>query len=218
MYSLNATSFIDPRGQLLFDITFRDGDSILEKRIEVEDFMDMLNSARKDSVSLQEVDIYPPEIRRALKGRDGDFKALMLFPAKMRGISYMGKVFYVPFPTLLMEVSFRNHGRQYANMFALDSDNPTVDSKVYWYPFGNVGDSGSICFGNISVEINGIKDCPKLFDAFINGATNNDLYDRERNKMEYGQGQLLDELSKLDTYPVEWLVEKGDTTYGDFFK
>ena len=98
-------------------------------------------------------------------------------------------------------------------IFALDTDEPTSESKLFHYPYGNVRESGSICFGNITLKVKDIADAPKVFDDFLCGKTNNDLY-HTQNTRGFSQGELVSYVENLEVYPKELLLKNGKT-FGD---
>jgi len=76
----------------------------------------------------------------------------------------------------------------------------------YYYPFGNVSDSGGICMGNIRVTMKSMCDASIFVDAFFDGITNHDYVVRgSRVTVKKGQMELLKALHGKDKFPERWL-------------
>ena len=212
MYELKAFSVTDKYGNLYFDTSFRDGERVVEKRVEPKKLAEILLGSVKDEVKFLPVPTNLPECvkiaRMATDGCQDSFEVVMVFPEKKRGFSYMGNPLFIPFPALVMKVSFVRGIKREGCIWALDTDEPNGDSVVYHYPFGNVGGSGSICFGNIKLKVDTIADAPRVFEEFILGATNNELY-RHQNTKGLEQGELIKIIETSDEYPKELLLATG---------
>lgn len=214
MYSIKAESFVDRFGTLLFNVSYKgENGEVIEKRVGAETFAQLISGNLIVAEELVEVPKLPDIFYKTKVSptKQGSFETLLVFKAQIRGFSYLGEPFFIPFPALLMKLKFVDGVRQIAEIYALDTDHPTNDSKVYCYPFGNVDpQDGHICFGNISMDITSVEDAPKVFQFFIEGQTNNDLYDRQ-NTEGLTQEQLIKKIKDLETYPTYLLKENGKT-------
>lgn len=213
-YEISSKSEIDKYGNLFFLVTFKKGETILEKRMEPTKFAEVLLGSVKSDVKMLEVSSSLPEcIKKARIGSDGcrgTFEAVMVFPAQKRGFSFADKIFYIPFPALVMKVVYVNGVKKNDCIFALDTDEPGDNSPLYNYPFGNVYNDGRICFGNIKVNVSCLEEAPRVFEDFICGRTNHDLYNDNRSgKRNMSQGEFVEMLEKLDSFPMDQLVKNG---------
>ena len=211
-----ASSVIDKYGRLYFDICFKKGEQITEKRVEPQKLAEILLGSIREEMRFIEIPQVPSCVKKAriaTDGRPDSFEAVMVYPAQKRGFSFMGNLFFIPFPTLVMKVTYVKGVRKEVVIFALDTDEPTSESKLFHYPYGNVRESGSICFGNITLKVKDIADAPKVFDDFLCGKTNNDLY-HTQNTRGFSQGELVSYVENLEVYPKELLLKNGKT-FGD---
>lgn len=222
-YEISSKSEIDKFGNLYFLVTFKEDGKILEKRMEPIKFAEILvGSIKKDVKMIEFPSVIPECIKKARMGSDGNkgtFEAVMVFPAQKRGFSFAEKIFYIPFPALVMKVVYVNGLKKADAVFALDTDEPEANSSLYNYPFGNVYADGHICFGNIKVDVSCLEEAPRVFEDFICGKTNGDLYYQNvRGKSGKSQGEFVEYLSGLDEFPKEELVKcklEGKKYFGE---
>lgn len=218
-YEISSKSEVDKYGNMYFRVTFKEDDVITEKRMEPVKFAEILLGSVKEDIKMIESPLVLPEcIKKVRMGSDGDrgtFEAVMVFPAQKRGFAFANRIFYIPFPALVMKACFHKGVRKSERIFALKEDNPSPTTALYNYPFGNVYNDGHICFGNIEQSITCVEEVPKLFEAFINGRTNHDLYDsNRRNSKSMSQGEFVQMLEKMEQFPLEELVSTS-LKYGD---
>ena len=211
--SIEAKSFIDENGNLLFDVGFQSGRERIEKRVSVATFLALLDGNIREEeqfVSFPKLasNVYAAKISCSDKS---SFDCLCIYKAEKRAFAVAGEFFRIPFPTLLMHAQIRKGNRNQMHVYALDTDEPTDRSLVYEYPFANVYKDGGVCMGNIvSERLSSIKEIDRVFDDFICGITNDHLYHMQ-NKMGLTQLQLVKYIEKMDTYPKELLLENGKT-------
>lgn len=213
IFSIEAKSFVDDDGNLLFDVGFQCNEERIEKRVSVSTFLALLDGNIREEEKFVvfpklSSNVYVAKISCSDKS---SFDCLSIYKAEKRAFAIAGELLRIPFPTLLMHTRIRNGARNELHMFALDTDEPTDLSKVYEYPFANVYKDGSVCMGNIvSMKIESIKDVDFIFDDFICGITNDHLYHMQ-NKLGMTQLELVKHIEKLDVYPTELLLENGKT-------
>ena len=87
----------------------------------------------------------------------------------------------------------------------------TKDTKLYHYPFGNVYMDGRVCMGGYYQKVESLMGLYDYVDAFYKMKTNNDLRSTESSKFHCSQKNALEMISKLDTFPNEYLVATGRT-------
>lgn len=135
-----------------------------------------------------------------------NIRVIYLIPEKVREIVYYGDSFIVPFPNLVFYFDIIRGTLRNSSVFAIDNL-----QKLYHYPFGNVH-QGNICWGTTKLpNICSIKESGHLIGLFFGSETNNDYYrpgTNVVNKPQYEfQRGLLEELSTLDTFPYEILIQ-----------
>lgn len=215
-YEISSKSVVDKYGNLSFIVSLKNGDKITEKRMEPTAFAEVLLGSVKKEIKMIDVpnpDSLPECIKKYRLGSDGNkgtFEAIMVFPAGKRGFSFAGKIFFIPFPALVMKLTYVDGVRKGDRVFALDTDNPGPNSKLYNYPFGNVYEDGHICFGNIKLKIGCLEEAPRAFEDFINSVTTHDLHSsNRRSKKDMSMGEFVEMLEKMEHYPNEELVESS---------
>lgn len=126
--------------------------------------------------------------------------------------------FIVPMPAMLFEVCYG--GKRLGGSCCVVSgtyeevvsDYYSEGLVAYRYPFANVSHKGSICMGNIDVEVKRACDAGKFVSAFFDGVSNADYYEAEsRLKSKMGQMEFLGSLSKMEEFPLEELFPLGDS-------
>lgn len=211
--SIEAKSFIDEDGNLLFDVRFQSGEELIEKRVSVTTFLALFDGNIREQekfVTFPKLasNVYAAKISSIDKS---SFDCLSIYKAEKRAFSFAGEFLRIPFPALLMFTRIRKGARNGIYIFALDSDEVSDQSKIYHYPFANVYSDGNVCMGNIvSSTISSIKGVDLIFDDFICGVTNDHLYHMQ-NKMGLTQCELVKYIEKMDEYPKELLLENGMT-------
>lgn len=206
--SIHAESVTDEKGNLFFDVSFRKKDELVEKRISVENFINLLNrNLREDEVYVNVPMLQAKLAGARISSKDkSSFYALYVYEAQKRAFSIAGEFFRLPFPALLFGVESLKGVRQSVTVYALDSDTPGEEAKLYHYPFGNVYENGTVCMGNIvSSKMESLKDAERVFDDFIMGETNEHLY-RMHNTMGLTQLELVKYIEKMEEFPSELLL------------
>lgn len=211
--SIETKSFIDEDGNLFFDVHYQSKNEVIEKRLSVNAFLSLLDGnlrAEEKFVKIPKLasNVYVAKISCS---DISSFDCLSIYKAGKRAFSIAGELLRIPFPTLLMYTRIRKGVRTAVSIFALDTDEPNDDSKIYEYPFANVYADGKVCMGNIvSDQVVSIKDIDNIFEDFICGITNDHLYHMQ-NKLGLTQLELVKYIKKMDVFPVKLLLENGRT-------
>lgn len=211
--SIEAKSFIDEDGNLYFDVHYQRTNEVIEKRLSVCTFISLLDGnlrAEEKYVKIPRLasNVYVAKISCNDKS---SFDCLCIYKAGKRAFSIGGMLLRIPFPTLLMYTKIRKGIRTEIRIFALDTNEPNDDSRIYEYPFANVYQDGRVCMGNIlSDQVESIKDIDDIFEDFICGITNEHLYHMQ-NKLGLTQLELVKHIEKKKVFPKKLLLENGKT-------
>lgn len=205
---------MDRLGNVVFQCTFTDDTGMqIEKTVSFEDYLKMLGEATKVTEPMTRIGALPEHYYDGALSNN-NVKVVLFYPAARRTVLFGSKHWSVPFPNLIFLISTKDKKRTGGYCFAIGTDKPNQDTALFCYPFGNVSSSGSICFGNIeSKEVN-LSNIENVVDDFFCGVTNNDYYGDggELVVPVYKQEELLDKLTKMDTFPSEWLKETSAKT------
>ena len=211
--SIETKSFIDEDGNLFFDVHYQSKKEVIEKRLGIAAFISLLDGNLREEEKYVKIpklasNVYVAKISCNDKS---SFECLSIYKAGKRAFSVAGEILRIPFPTLLMYTKIRKGTRNEIRIFALDTDNPTDDSKIYEYPFANVYVDGRVCMGNIlSDQVESIKDIDDVFEDFICGITSDHLYHRQ-NKLGLTQLELVKHIKKMNVFPKKLLLKNGKT-------
>lgn len=207
----------DKLGQALFRCELlRDG-KVSVKNLGFDDYLKLLDDSRETDLQYQPIGTIPEHYFAGEIGQMNSFKVVLVYPGQKRALAYGGEHFYISFPAVAFYFEYRRGTRKEAKCFALSSDAPTSGSLLYHYPFGNVGNGGGICFGNIHLpQVNCMADTEKVVDCFFDSITNTDLY-HSQNSAGLSQGELITYVSKRKKYPKNMLVSTN-STINDLFK
>jgi len=204
-----SKSFVDELGNLYFDVSYYDSDgTVIEKRIPAEQYITLLENNCAVKETFIKVPKLPEEVLACKVSTENaaSFDAVVFMKASKRAFCFCGQHFLVPFPALIAHVVVRDGVKREMKLFALATDEPTDETPLLQYPFGNVGDTGGCCFGNIVVKnITSVEKAVDVLDAFLCGETNGDLY-RSQNSEKLSQGKLVEGLVGKEVFPVELLV------------
>lgn len=91
-------------------------------------------------------------------------------------------------------------------------------TPMFFYPFSNVHSNDRVCTGNNVLpryrKISALKNFPRYL---LGLPDNDDMYDREHNRLKLSHGELLEQLKDKDPtyYYTDILVSNGKTL-GDF--
>lgn len=131
----------------------------------------------------------------------------VVVPAGKYTYNYRGELFEIPFPQMLFVFSLREGKLQKCQVFALQKGQVTKQSKLYRFPFGNVGINGAVCFGeNILPTFNGLQELETFFRFVLAMEHNDDYFISPDDKV---QRELVEKLSKENEFDNSLLIECG---------
>ena len=205
-----SKTYVDEIGNLFFDVSMKNGDMLIEKRLSVEDYLGLFEEYTTEQEEFRELPRLPEEILKARVSNmdESTFNAVVEYPAGKRAFSYMGEHMLLAFPAIISFIKVEKGVRTDTHVFCIKQEDIGKEKPIlYYYPFGNVSSDGSCCYGNISVS--GVKDvcaAPSVLDQFLLGETNNDLWGSKfTNSGAKTQGELIEKLRKMEDFPEEWL-------------
>lgn len=202
-------SFCDDDSQVV-NVTIKEDKKTSRKRISFKDFITaLLMSTMNDDSKYRPIGTLPQGyVTGSISATNTkDCKVTLQLPAQIRPILYYNKLYNIPYPALVFYFEAGKDGRvTESKCYASTENNLTPNIPLYRYPFGNVySDTNNICWGNIALPvIEELKDFDKLLTLFFGGSTNDDLW----KKGETGsstQRELIEKLSKMESFPNEWL-------------
>lgn len=106
----------------------------------------------------------------------------------------------------------------YKGKFGTLEEARTSDTPMFFYPFSNVHSDDRVCTGNNVLpryrKISALRNFPRYL---LGLPDNDDMYDREHNRLKLSHGELLEHLKDKDPtyYYTDILVSNGKTL-GDF--
>lgn len=208
MISLKSESKVDKFGQVFFQVSYKDGDKLIEKDVSLADYKRIINESVEELTTWVEVPKIPVEVCKAWissKGEEDGYKVLLHVKEQMWPFSYAGKIMRLAFPGLVFCLVVKKGIIIEKKVFAVKDDVLNPDSRLFYYPFGNVNEQGEICMGNILVNVPTIKDSVKFIESFMEGRTNSDLA-RMKNAFGYSQAELIKRVEEKTSYPKELLL------------
>lgn len=194
-------------------VIYNDDRSAEEKTVSTDDFIRALNAGTVSDGKISRIGALPEGFfDGGYEIVSGKFEAIIHVPAGLRPLMYFDKVYTIPFPDLCFYFKSENGKVIASKVFAL-KERIKKTSQLFHYPFGNVYNGGSICWGGNVPEIPAItcmKDFEKVITLFFGAVTNNDLYqapkmvvDGKEVRME--QTELLQYLQGQKVFPVKIL-------------
>ena len=124
-----------------------------------------------------------------------------------------------PIPRMVFGVRVLENGKvAECSMGVIADEAPTMDTPMFFYPFSNVHSNDRVCTGNNVLpryrKISALKNFPRYL---LGLPDNDDMYDREHNRLKLSHGELLEHLKDKDPayYYTDILVSNGKTL-GDF--
>lgn len=209
-------SFCDDDSRIV-NITVKEDKKTSRKRISFKDFITaILMSTMNDDSKYRSIGLLPQGyVTGAISATNTkDCKVTLQLPAQIRPMLYYKKIYNIPYPALVFYFEAGKDGHvTVSKCYASAEESLTPDTKLYHYPFGNVyNDKCNICWGNIALPvIEELKDFEKLLTLFFGGSTNDDLW-KKGNTGSSTQRELIEKLSKMETFPSEWLSPAPDDT------
>lgn len=120
-----------------------------------------------------------------------------------------------PIPRLVFGVRMLNNGKMAECSIGVVADEkPTPETQMYYYPFSNVHSDGKVCTGNNVLPHYKKLAALKHFPRYLLGLPDNDdMYDREKNKLGLAHGELMEHLKDKEPgyYYSDILVPNGKT-------
>lgn len=204
----------------------QDGDEETRKTIAYEDFLCMVDAEAESDQMIPRIGRLPEGFVDGGVGRDGSKEAIIRVPAGRRPLIFAARggnessEYIVPFPELIF------HFKTKGNRVIKSEVCACVDGLLYHYPFGNVYDDAHICWGsNTLPAIESMKQFETLVTLFFSSGTNNDLFrcpvvevpqkkkdgtpSKKTKKLTLTQKDLLEVVSKAETFPVSLLARSG---------
>ncbi len=133
----------------------------------------------------------------------------VLIPADKYDFNYNGDIFEIPFPQMLFVYELQEERLSSCRCFALKKGWITAETKLYEFPFGNIGNrGGSICFG--SNKLPPFKNLSELetFYRFVLALEHTDDFYIPVN--DKSQRQLIEELAQEQEFDESLLLEVGE--------
>lgn len=219
-------------GIVLCECTDRYGAEI-RKKITVEDFVKIIQSNGEDIAGLYDETLYcnPPKGCRNLKGIDGlylgkrenskTFSAVFFIPGHKNVLNYHGKNYTIPYPPLIFYFEVVRGILSETLVYAtkcVSMDDLDSDTQLYRFPFGNVSESGEVCWGSVEFPIlNRYEDLRPVIYQYFGSEVNDDYYRidvsvKGRDEFHLQRG-LLEDLQDWDSFPEEYLVESRNRKF-----
>ena len=120
-----------------------------------------------------------------------------------------------PIPRMVFGVRVLENGKvAECSMGVVADEAPTMDTLMFFYPFSNVHSDDRVCTGNNVLpryrKISALKNFPRYL---LGLPDNDDMYDREHNRLKLSHGELLEHLKDKDPsyYYSDVLIPNGKT-------
>ena len=208
---LLSESVMDHKGNTFMRVTLDASGKKTTKLLTVDQFVRVLeNDASAKNDRFHRFGKNRDPLYEGGVGEKGSLAGVFFAPGQKRMVSYRGRHYKVPFPSLVFLFRVNANGASFDKMcYAIADENPSDETILYRYPFGNVSSHGDICFGNIKrSKVMSFEEFDLWIDDFFNSITSDDYYDEGESALNNSglkQGQLLTRLKKEDAFPVEWL-------------
>lgn len=135
--------------------------------------------------------------------------AVMVLPAGKHLIQYEQTRYDVPLPSMVFQFKVDRQQITSTYVYVIKDKKLTDKSKLYRYPFGNVNQSGRVCWGkNKLPDIRELKELEEAVMLFIQSPSNSDYYESKVycNHEGLSLRQLLEMLKDEEEYPQDYLV------------
>lgn len=191
------------------DLTLDDGETI-SKTLSFSDYLRLLESNCVPVIknSYQTIGKLPLGYYNGSLCSNGDFNIIIDYPAAKQPFFYEDLCVEIPFPNLVFFFSCERNQLITKKCFAYKGS-LSNDTPLFNYPFSNVQfDSGSICFGNISLSnIKELSQIDDIIKSFIMGKSNGDYYTASRTvNVSYSLLELVQQLKNKDHFPEHYLT------------
>ncbi len=128
----------------------------------------------------------------------------------------------LPIPRLIFGLTYLPKEQKVtgSKLFVVADEKLTSDTKLYHYPFSNVGMDGDICLGNNALPHYKRPEQLRTLPGYIlRIPNNNDRYSPERNKMHLEYRDLLEHMKdKTSAYYYEHILVENGRTLGQFLE
>jgi len=198
-----ATNVSDKLGHDFIRVVMKSDDGIESIRtLTVNQFCKILNQSVEEELSFSEIrkNFYPADTIWAKMADYSNFDVIWREKPGKRCFVYQDKHYMIPFPTLVFALSVRGGAVRGKQCYAQKEKG---GDALFYYPFGNVSEGGSICMGNINMG--NYERVEEFSEDFYLGITNNDYFGSYKLKPKFSQEQALEKLSGLDKFPDRWL-------------
>lgn len=200
-------SFCDNDSQIV-NVTVREkGGKTVRKRITLDSFLRAVSDSITEEQQFRNIGTLPyGYITGAISATaTKECKVTLQLPAETRPVLYYNKAYTVPFPSIVFYLEAGKKGNIVNSLCYAATAPITPNTPLYHYPFGNVYDTGAICWGNIGLPtISALKDFEQLLTLFFSAETNDDLW-KSYDSGAKTQREMLEKLSKMEKFPDEWL-------------
>lgn len=200
-------------GETLVKTTVIDDDGVHHQKIlQIDDYLQLWKGSSYIKQESMDIGIMPRSLVDLKYGDSENYSATLVFPKKKRQYSVAGgKVYNIPYPTMLYMVKIADGRFLSSQLFAIKGDGEILsnDTELYRYPFGNVSASGSICYGNAAHSvIKSISEVENLFYDFLCAQTNGHYYEPLKSNLADFKSQeaLVEWLATQDEFPDELLA------------
>lgn len=211
----------DALGGVYMEVSMKNANGeVICKNLDIEDYTNLLKKnvavKKEEYIDVPSIPGYIKHLKLGVANPQLNFVAWIVIPGQVRGILFNKIPFIVPFPALLARVTVNDGYHRGTKLYALDSADPKKGDNIYYYPYGNCGQNGGCCYGNIKLpKLTGYEEVKEILETWLNGETNNDLYESNRNKENLSQFDLYNMVKGKEEYPKELLVKNG-MTYGQW--
>lgn len=154
----------------------------------------------------------------------GKFCADMVavLPAGKQMMRYENTFYDVSIPSLVFRFEVFREKIVKTEVYAMKDEAPKNKSRLYRYPFGNVGMTGQVCWGgNKLPDIRDLKGLEEAMMLFVQSPCNSDYFRGNEycGHAELSLRELFEKLKDEETYPDDYLVAlkngRKNMTLGD---
>lgn len=147
----------------------------------------------------------------AVGSRNGKFCAetVTVLPAGKQMIQYEESRYDICMPSLVFCFKVEEGRISNTRVYVVKDVKPTDRSRLYRYPFGNVSETGCVCWGNNRLpSVRKLKDLEEAMMLFIQSRGNSDYFKSKEYCGHEGMTlrQLYEMLKDRESYPDEYLV------------
>lgn len=141
----------------------------------------------------------------------GKFSADMVavLPAGKQMMQYEETLYDVSVPSLVFCFSVTREKITETKVYVMKDEVPTDKSCLYRYPFGNVSQLGTVCWGRNNLpSVRSLKGLEEAMMLFIQSPCNSDYFRGKEycGHAEISLRELFEKLKDEDAYPEDYLV------------